>query len=210
MSKNLDEILGAADWKELTPRLLYYGDNLIRRCIWRGLAVTSRPGGKVCVEGVGADDLLQEAVDRLLNGRRTYNHSGSLELNLRGAIKSIVWSLNKSSLRRPLIDITGTSNLDKNTDPIDQLPGSTLSAEALIIADERAQEQKRRLEEFEKSLIGENDLVTILDSYKAGYLKPSEIERHTKISASRVSELKRKLRDRMDKFEAKFACRQDN
>jgi hypothetical protein len=202
MSKNLSEILATADWKELTPHLLYYGDKLISRCVWRGLTVTAQPDGKVCVEGFGADDFLQESIDRFMSGRRAYNFSVSLEQNLRGAMRSIISSLNKSSLRGPLIDINAASNPNEKSDPIDQLPSSTPSAEASIMADERAQEQKRMLEEFEKSLAGENDLMIVLNAYKAGHSKPSEIERRTGISAPRVSELKRKLREQMEKFEA--------
>lgn len=63
MSTNLNEILATADWKELTPNLLYYGDKLISRCVWRGLVVITQPDGKVCVEGFGADDFLQESID---------------------------------------------------------------------------------------------------------------------------------------------------
>jgi ERCC4-type nuclease len=209
MSKNLNEILATADWKELTPHLLHYGDKLIRRCIWRGLAVTAQPGGRVCVEGCGADDFLQEAIDRFLNRRRTYNYSASLEQNLRGAIKSIIWSLNKSSQRRPLIDMHAMSDAGEKSDPIAQLPSSTPPADASIMADERAQEQKRILEEFENTLTSESDLLKVLNGYKAGYVKPQEIEKFTGISAARASELKRKLRERMEHFETQAARHQN-
>src|SRR3982751_978451 len=99
MSKSLTEILAAADWKELTPSLLSYGNSLISQRFWRGLPVTAGADSKLCVDGFGADDFLQEAVDRFLTGRRKYEYSLPLEQNLRGAIRSMIWSLNKSSMR---------------------------------------------------------------------------------------------------------------
>jgi hypothetical protein len=97
MAKTLNEILATADWKEITPRLLYYADKLIRRCRWRGLCVQAELGAKICVEGFSADDFVQDAIDRLLSGQRNYSHSVSLEQNLKGIIRSTIWNVNKSS-----------------------------------------------------------------------------------------------------------------
>jgi hypothetical protein len=200
MQKSVDEIVKNADWKELTPRLLYFGDMLIRKCPWRGIPVTARAGAKLCVEGYGADDFLHDALDRLLTSRRAYDHSVSLEQNLRRAIRSIIWSANKSSRRSLLTEIGQTER--ENVDPIEQLPGPASSADVAAIANERTAEQRRLLAEFEKSLAREPGLLRLLAAYKSGHYKPREIEKLTGIAASRISELKRKLRSRMERFEA--------
>ena len=199
MSKTLNEIVAAADWKELTPHLLYYADNLIRQCPWRGLAVSAGRASKLCVEAFGADDLLQEALERFLSGRRTYNHLVSLDQNLKGAIRSIVWSLNKSSRRAPLIEVTQTED---EADAMEQFPSLAPTADAAATENERAREQERMLEAFEESLTDEHDLLHLVVAYKAGHSKPRDVERITGIPAARVSELKRKLRSRMQQFKA--------
>jgi DNA-directed RNA polymerase specialized sigma24 family protein len=205
MSKNLHEILSAADWKELTPRLLYYADRLIRQCIWRGLPVTAVAGAKLSVEGLGADDVLQEAIERLLNGERRYSYSVSLEQNLRGTIKSLIWSLNKSSRRTPLLEIRTIQKGEQNRTVMAELASSAPSPAASVAAEEAAREQKQILEQFEKFLSCEEDLLKVLEAYKAGHHKPREIEKFSGIPAARISELKRKLRDRMEEFEARAA-----
>jgi RNA polymerase sigma factor (sigma-70 family) len=202
MSKSLDEIVEDADWKELIPKLLHYGDMLIRKCSWRGIPVTARAGSKLCVDGYGADDFLQEAVDRLLTSRRAYDHSVSLEQNLRRAIRSMIWSVNKSSRRSLLTELGSTE--DGNINPIEQLPDPAAAGDVMVIANEQAVEQRRRLADFRKSVAHEPELLSLLTAYENEHYKPREIEKLTGIAASRISELKRKLRDRLERFEAEM------
>lgn len=199
MPQGLNQLFAAADWKELTPRLLYFADNLIRQCVWRGQVVTARRGAKLCVEGFGADDILQEAIDRLLNGRRSYNYAVPLEQNLKGAIRSILWSLNKSSLRKPQLALANSLESQEGSDAIVQVPDSSPSFDA----QENARQQQRILAMFEHSLGTDQDLRAIFNAYKEDVTKPREIEALSGIPAGRVSELKRKLRERMEEFEAK-------
>jgi hypothetical protein len=201
MSKKLNEILAAADWKELTRRLLYYADNLIRQSVWNGKVVIAKPGAKICVEGLGADDLSQEAIDRFLSGRRAYNYSVSLEQNLKGAVHSIVWSITKSSQRKPFIESSATQPSGHEGDPLDRVESPVLPSDCSAIAKENAATQSHFLDEFERSLVGEDELLKLLNAYKREKTKPREIETITGIAASRVSELKRKLRTRIQQFE---------
>ncbi len=203
MSKSLIEIAAAADWKEMTPRLLHYAESLIRQCPWRSLAISVGPAFKVSVEGFGADDFLHEALERFLSGRRSYNHSVSFELNLKGAIRSIIWSVNKSSRRTPLI---------VNPDAKDEgdFPDQQIAADEATAAAESVEQQKRMLQSFEDSLAGEDELLRLLSAYKAGHSKPRDVEKFTNIPATRVSELKRKLRSRMEEFEARAPRRQND
>jgi DNA-directed RNA polymerase specialized sigma24 family protein len=203
MSKNLNEIVEAADWKELTPRLLYYADQLIRKCPWRGITVTARYDSKLCVEGSGADDFLQESLDRLFTGERAYNHSISLEHNLRGVIRSMIWSANKSSRRTPLRELV--TNPGDDRDPLQGVPSAAMAPDAAAVADE----QKKMLEDFEKSLSDDTQLLQLISAYKDGCFKPRDLERIMGLPATEISELKRKLRLRMRQFEARLT-RRDN
>ena len=201
MAKTFNEILATADWKEITPRLLYYADKLIRRCRWRGLCVQAEIGTKICVEGFGADDFVQDAIDRLLGGQRNYNDSVSLEQNLKGIIRSTIWNVNKSSRRKGISEISKPDAQD-TSDPISELPGALPPPDASVIASESLREQERMLSEFETSLAGEEDLLKLLSALKAEHYTPRDVEQFAGIPAIRVSELKRKLRQRMERFEA--------
>jgi hypothetical protein len=193
MSKSLAEIVAAADWKELTPRLLFYAEKLIRRCPWQGIGITTGLRSEVSVEGYGPGDFVQEAIERFLSGQRTYNHSISLELNARGAIKSLIWSLNKSSRRTPTVPATESTDADSSEGRTEQVANAA--------AKDSIAEQKRMLEEFERSLAGQTELIQLLRAYKDDCTKPREVEKLTGIPAARVSELKRKLRLRLEQFE---------
>lgn len=195
MPQGLNELFATADWKELIPRLLYFADNLIRQSVWRGHVVTAKHGAKLCVEGFGADDVLQEAIDRLLNGQRNYNLAVPLQQNLKGAIRSIIWSLNKSSRRKPELAVADSH---EDSDAI----GDLLDGSPSYDAQENARQQRRVLAMFERSLGEDTELRAVFDAYKDGVTKPREIEASIGIPAGRVSELKRKLRERMEQFEA--------
>ena len=201
MAKTLNEILATADWKEITPRLLYYADKLIRRCRWRGLCVQAELGAKICVEGFSADDFVQDAIDRLLSGQRNYSHSVSLEQNLKGIIRSTIWKVNKSSRHKGITDLPKPEGQDTH-DPINELPGASPPPDALVIGSETLREQERMLSDFEKSLAGEEELSKLVSAFKAEHYTPRDVERFVGIPATRVSELKRKLRQRMERFEA--------
>ncbi len=205
MSDTFDQILAAADWKEMTPRLLYYADNLIRGCVWRGLRVRVERGSAICVEGFGADDFVQEAIERLINGRRHYNQSITLEQNLKGIIRSMIWSLNKSSRRHGITELSSRSEVTGTSTTLDDLAGNEPSAVSLTMTGERLHEERQILEAFEKSLADEPDLLKLVAAYKAEHYTPRSVEKFAGVPAARVSELKRKLRRRMERFEAQIA-----
>jgi DNA-directed RNA polymerase specialized sigma24 family protein len=205
MSESFEQIIAAADWKKLTPRLMYYADSLIRRCAWRGLPVQAIAQTKVSVESFGADDFMQEAIDRLLAGRRKYNHGVDLEQNLRSIIRSMIWSLNKSSNRAGIVELSTPSD-DEGADPIDSLPSPTVSPSASAIAVEKTEHQRRMLNEFEASIAGETELLTVFTALKEEDHTPRSLEKLTAIPAARASELKRQLRRRLERFIEKRAA----
>ena len=204
MSDTFDQILAAADWKEITPRLLYYADNLIRGCAWRGLRIQAKHGSKICVEGCGADDFVQEAIERLINGRRHYNQSVTLEQNLKGIIRSMIWSLNKSSRRRGVTELSSPTGVEGVSATLEDLPSNEPSAVSSVVTAERLGEERKILEAFEKSLAHEPELLKLVAAYKAEHYTPRSVEKFVAIPATRVSELKRKLRRRMEQFEAQI------
>lgn len=206
MDNDFDTILDGADWKEITPRLLAYADVLIRRCFWRGMRVSYNPGAKFSLDGFGADDFVQEAVDRLLNGRRNYNFDVPLEQNLRGIVRSIIWSSNKSANRRPLTaaERQPDSDGDQNN-AFDNAPDPHPAADESLRKAEIGEAQRRLLVEFERSIGDDSELSSLVLALKDECYLPRQIETRTGIPANRVSELRRKLARKLQKFIEKNA-----
>ena len=194
----LEQALSSADWETMSLRLLDYADRLIRRCFWRGIPVTAKAGARLSVGGWDADDFLQEAIDRLLNGQRLYRADLSLEQVLRGTIRSLVWSSNKSSHRQPLLDVTHQiegGDACVGIDATDPAP----AADGSLLFRERVAQQRVLLRAFEESL-DQPELKQLVEALKRERYAPRDIEAATGIPAQRVSELKRQLRRRMDAF----------
>ena len=198
MRERFEQIIAAADWKNLTPRLMYYADSRIRRCAWRNTLVQVTAEHSLSVEGLSASDFMQEAVDRLLSNRRHYNFDVSLEQNLRGIIKSLVWNLNKSSRRSQIAELPQTDS--GGDDPLEGLPGSERSPADLALRAEAIKHQRARLDAFEQSISDEPNLLAIFRGLKREETTPRDLEKLTAIPAARISELKRQLRRRMERF----------
>lgn len=198
MRERFEQIIAAADWKNLTPRLMYYADSRIRRCAWRGVPVQVAAEHSVSVESLSASDFVQEAVDRLLNNRRQYNFDVNLEQNLRGIIRSLVWNLNKSSLRSQMTELPQSDSVDG--DPLDALAGPERSPADAALRAEAIKHQRERLDAFEQSIADDPNLLAIFRGLKKEETTPRSLEKLTGIPAARVSELKRQLRRRMERF----------
>ena len=198
MHDTLEEVLCSADWQTMTLRLLDYADRLIRRCFWRGIPVTAEAGARLSVNGWDADDFVQEAVDRLLKKQRAYRPEVGLENLLRGIIRSLVWSSNKSSLREPLLDISPAYEGDQPR-AAEIATDTAPAADDSLLFRERVAHQRALLRAFEGSL-DDLELKQLLEAMKRERNNPRDIEADIGIPAERISELKRKLRRRMDAF----------
>lgn len=209
MDDKFDNIVDGADWKGIMPRLLSYADVLIRRCFWRGMRVSYEPGAKCSLDGFGADDFVQEAIDRLLNGRRDYNFTVTLEQNLRGVVRSIIWSSNKSANRRPLAQPVEKSDADGGeNDPLNRAADPSPAPDESLGNVEAAGAQKRLLADFERSISHDLELSSLVEAFKDECYLPRKIETLTGIPANRVSELRRKLGRKLEKFVEKHSTAQ--
>lgn len=199
-SKMLD-LIAAADWTSLTPRLEHYAETKMRRLMWRGLRVTAGMNGQLLVDGKSADDFVTEAVDALLNGPRTYDNELSLERNLSRTIESNIWAWKKKSDRKLIVDHRPMTSEDGTEfDPIVAAVDPTSCHATEAEKNEKRALQNKLLDDFGASIQGDVDLTAVLEAYKADFTKPADIEELTGIPAARVSELKRKLESKMSKF----------
>ena len=189
MDSRIDAILDGADWKDLTPRLLGYAHNLICRALWRGQPVTVSARGLPCIDGLGADDIVQSAVGRFLDEIRVYNHEITLEMNLKGAIRSLISSWNKSVNRRPLSAMSPSEPGRAGVSPVENVPDDARLSDDELAEKEAISKQRALLASFEDSLKDDVELRKLASAYKQGVHKPREVESATGISAIRVYEL---------------------
>ncbi len=194
------QALAAADWKTLAPKLQRDAHNFIARYRWRGLRVTASADGRLAVGNKGPDDFVMEAVAKLVHGPRTYRNDLSLEENIKRTVESDISNHWKKTFRRPqILDRTAAQALDDPGDPLDDIAeedGSDTPAETT----ELKRRQNEMLNAFGESLADDDELSLLFLAYGEGKYKPAEIEIVTGIKAVRVSELKRKLSARAEKF----------
>lgn len=201
MDQRLYDFLANADWKVLTPKLENYADSVLLRYLWRGFRLGIGLRGQLLAAGKSADDFVMEAINALLNGPREYNFELSLERNLQRTIESNIWNWKKRSDRQSLVDHEEIISDDGiKFDPIETAvdPRTTSASEVQKL--ERRTHQKLLLDDFEASIKEDQELANLIEAYKSGFTKPADIEQLTGIPGARVSELKRKLAMKLNKF----------
>lgn len=202
MDNPTQRLLAAQDWPATTPGLLDHADRLIRRYSWRG-AWAGRPTDdeEALADGLSAHDFLDEAISRLLQGSRTLNSELELVANLKRIISSLVWSWKKRSDRKPLRDISLLAPPDElGLEPLEKVADEQSYGVTAVEKAERLGAQRELLKGFCDSIASDKELAELLEAYRAEYYKPREIAEITGIPAERVSELKRKLQDRFERF----------
>jgi RNA polymerase sigma factor (sigma-70 family) len=192
-----------ADWKVLAPQMLRYAHDIIAGYSWRGLwAKRIAATNMLCVNGKTAEDFVEEAAAKLVEGTRTYRTDMTLEQNLERTIESDISSHRKKASSSLVNDRTAEQAEAMPDDPMDELPDAGQPGNAAEKF-EQASREKEMLAELMKSVEGDEDLTLILMAYEERKYTPAEIETATGIKAVRVSELKRKLSAHADKFLAK-------
>ncbi len=199
MSSEATKAIEEADWAVLGPKLLHFADRVIARYRWRGLRVETSPNNKLTVEGRSAEDFIQVALKKLHDGKRKYLPGKTLEENLRFVVESLIANFHKNSSHLPTRDRTIWEALAEEEDPIETIEDpSQANAPAELL--ELRERQKSMLADFEKQIEHDEELALVLMAYRDEKYKTAEIAEATNIAASRISELKRKLAQRADKF----------
>ena len=189
----------AADWEELTPGFQQYAHYQIVGCQWRGLAMTGSKGGQVTINNHTADELVEDAIEALATGRRTYRP----ELPLAKNVKDVIWSLVRNhyekALNSPVVGHVVREDEDEFLDPIENARDFTIPANPAE-ADERRQRQKEFHALLTQCIADDQELGLLLMAYEDQIYLPAKVEAVTGIPANRVTELKRKLEARAEKI----------
>ena len=202
-SKHLASIIiETTDWNQLVPKLQYYAYCRMGRYRWRGTPPGTKWQGLAIADGKSAEDFVNDALEALLKDVRTWNREKSVECNLKGIIRSLVFNHKQKSDRKPLIEPKAITNVDGDRMDITLIVADPNSTDAE--KNERIVAQKQFLEDFTASIANDKELSLLLDAYQRDITKNSEIEKETGLLATRVSELKRKLATRLLKFKAQY------
>jgi len=203
MEDRLAKLLEEADLEKIIPKLLGYADNVIRRYAWRGVRTYKGANGQLLANGQDANDFVQEAFRRLLDGRRNWDPD-KLDLMgfLKGTIKSLISAEVKSLENRLLREVQwNRTDYSNKSDPIATAEDPSPTPDVVIDQKKEWQQQKKIYEEFKNTIKKDAELTLYLEACEVTYL-PREIEELTngEIKATRAYELRRKLRQKMDAF----------
>lgn len=166
----------AADWESILPNLLAYAAWLLRPL-----------GSTKSTEGLGAaaEDLVHDAVMRVLRGSRRYHGSGppNLEYLLRGAMKSIASDRKKQAGKRSQVA---------------EFDDEEVAASHVVDECERIEEahgfEDERLKHIEEVIAQDDEFMELYLAIDKDHLKRSEIAAATGWSPDKVSVVMKRLK----------------
>jgi DNA-directed RNA polymerase specialized sigma24 family protein len=186
--------LNGPGWDDIFSRAVLHADTTIRKYIWRGLRPKFRSENEVAVGDKSASDFVIAAVERLLEGKRTYDTSKDLLSNLNSITDSLIWSEKKRSDRTGIVDRgESTDEDDEAIDPISMAQDSDITADQKLIQDELREDQRRCFDEIRASFDGDNQMQEYLDALGERFFKRADISDVTGIPVEKIDELRRKL-----------------
>jgi hypothetical protein len=181
-------------WNETFARAVIHADTTIRKFIWRGFRPKFKAENEITVGDKSASDFVLGAVERLLEGTRTYDPSKDLLSNLNSITDSLIWSEKKRSDRSGIVDHAEPIDDDGEAIyPISAAQDSDLTADEKLVCDELREDQRRCFDEIRASFNGDKEMQEYLDALSQRIFKRAEISAVTGIPVERIDELRRKL-----------------
>ena len=186
---NIDEAY-ALDWVKLAKALYVYADQRILRYLY---------GGRSLVNAKSAEDFASEAIaafwgatDRKWNPAKCPNVFGFLC----GAVNSLI------DKEAKLVETKKTtSQIATGVDGDDLDLVENMADDCVLSPDERFRASTcKEFLAYLKSSVDDPELEQLLTAYELQAFKPREVEELTDIPKRRVSELKRKLREKVFSF----------
>lgn len=188
------EALKGPGWSDTYARAVLHADTTIRKYIWRGFRPKFRAENEITVGDKSASDFVVDAIERLLEGKRTYDPSKDLLSNLNSITDSLIWSEKKRSDRTGIVDYVESTNDDGDPfNPISTAQDLDVTADEKLVREELREDQRRCFDQIRASFDGDNEMQEYLDALSEGIFKRAEISDVTRIPAEKIDELRRKL-----------------
>ncbi len=170
--------LAAVDWDDAAPRLLEFA----RR--WAG-ALYGWQEGQMLPNGMGTEDVVKDAVAAFANGERTLNPDFEVVVQIKGAIRSILWNIH----RRRSAELTRSHEpafFDTQCD--ERLnPGSAAASEDFCRNFIHNLLRNGRIK-------ASNELTAVVKAYAEGAESVDELVQASGLPKTRVYELRRELK----------------
>lgn len=185
-----------ANWEELYPILIVFGQTRLQHAL--------KTNGNPVIEGLDANVLLDQAIDKTLDGTRVWDFTNvDLVTHLKGVIRSDVSSFFKKDIATMVVPPIQTEDGPINV--VEVIGDSSLSPDSAITNHEDESVKAEHLEAFKASITGDAELIELLDAYDAGFTTPRDISELTGMEPRRIDELKRKLLTKYLRFTNKYA-----
>lgn len=193
MEDSVAQALNEADWRDMIPKLVSFAHKQMCHVL---ADFDHRP----VINGYTPKTLTQEAIKRTIAGTRKWNPEEVPLLQfLFGVVRSIIDCEMKKhcavKLAHPTTDDSGNIS-----DPAGNIPDDAPTPEAVTDVGLIAERQRIFLDSFIPTIEADEDLSALMLAMMDGYTENKEIEGQTGIPANRISELKRKLRGKMEAF----------
>jgi hypothetical protein len=171
--------LSALDWDDAGPRLLEFA----RR--WAAMIYGWREGTTL-PNGMSIEDVAKDAVAAFATGDRKINPRFDLPVQLKGAIRSILWKIHHKSgdkLTSAESPEFFDAQLEKAPDPAATLASSDFC--------------RRFIEQLsmDEKIAGSVELLRIVQAYADGAETVEEVAEKTELGAKRIYELRRHLKE---------------
>lgn len=179
MDDNAMSKLGAVDWDDAAPRLLQFA----RR--WAaGLYYWCE--GTALPNGMGIEDVVKDAVAAFARGERKFNPRFEVMVQLKGAIRSILWNIHK----RKAAGLTSSeapaffeAQLDAALDPAAKAESEDFCRTLLesLAGDQQVQDRP--------------ELLAVVKAYAGGAESVEELVEQTGLPVRRIYELRLQMRE---------------
>src|SRR5207302_3787473 len=168
--------LSQPGWEKTFAMAVLDADTTIRKFIWRGFRPKNTGRNEITVGDKSAADFVQEAVKRLIEGKRRYDAGKTLLENLNSITDSLIWSAKKQSDTAGIVDYAQIEDEDgKVIDPISTAKSFELTPDEKLKHAELLEDQRRCFHQIYNSFDGDDAMQEYLDALSAGIFKRAEI-----------------------------------
>jgi hypothetical protein len=194
MKDSVAKALNEADWEDMIPKLVAFAHKHMCH-------VLADFEHKPVINGYDPVALTQEAIKRTVmpEARQWDPNKGPLIKYLFWVIRSITDCEMKKHCKVELAHPT-TDEEGKVSDPAENVPDDALTPDNATDAVLIAERQRAFLDSFTLTIEHDDELSALILAMMEGFMMPKEISEQTGIPANRVSDLKPKLRGKMEAF----------
>lgn len=201
-SEQLLELLGSHPWEDTIPRLVAHASKKSKRLFWRGIYGGHLPEGKE------VEDLVNQAIDKIISGQRQWDPDTNpdLFLFLRGIVDSDLNHLAESEenryVRSETVSVAGSDcdEEEKEISVITSMPTPNSDPEETLLL----REEETRCEEFfwnfYGSLDGKHLLQKIVECIWDDVEKPADIAEKLGVPVNDIYNARKQLQRRLDEY----------